>query len=273
LLFPVSAMACVRHFHELSGQRALFLVSDVGSTREGDLGTHGTGGIGKDGYFWLEVNFHALGEYVEALGGLALHPPQRHSALNVSAFILGNSPTGFGETALAYEDAIAQGGPDDFFMLTRVIAARLASMRRDDVLAFLRSTGWDSEVFVECLPFLLQSLQRASPSTRQDLYNAIAEAWDVYYPIGGGGDLGFACGALLFRMEDYPRALDYFHRSLQLVGTDANTTFNIALCLYRLGRLAEAVEWLDRTLAFDPANEPALEMRAALVEENLHADT
>jgi len=74
LLFPVSAMACVRYFRELCGNRALFLVGDIGSAHE-DSGNRGTGGIGRDGNFWLEVNFHALGEYIRELGGQVFHPP------------------------------------------------------------------------------------------------------------------------------------------------------------------------------------------------------
>ncbi len=269
LLFPVSAMGCVRYFQELSSNRALFLVGDIGSVHEA-AGSRGTGGIGRDGNFWLEVNFHALGEYVRELGGHAHHPPHRHASLNVSTFVLGDLAAGFTETALAYQDAIAQGGPDDFFMLTRVIADRFASMNRDDLLAFLRSTGWDSDYFVQCVPFLLQSLQTVSSATRQDVTRAIEEAWDVYYPIGEGGDqgdLGFGCGALLFKMEDYPRALDYFQRSLLLVGVDPRTTFNIAVCLYRMGQMPESIEWIDRTLELDPANESAQEMRATVIAQ------
>jgi tetratricopeptide (TPR) repeat protein len=260
-------MRCVRYFQELSSNRALFLVGDIGSVHE-EAGSRGTGGIGRDGNFWLEVNFHALGEYVRELGGHTHHPPHRHASLNVSTFVLGDVAAGVPETALAYEDAIAQGGPDDFFMLTRVIADRFASMKRDDLLAFLRSTGWDSDYFVQCVPFLLESLQSVSAATRQDVTRAIEEAWDVYYPIGEGGDqgdLGFCFGALLFRMEDYPRALDYFQRSLQLVGADPRTTLNIAVCLYRMGRFAESIEWIDRTLELDPANESAQEMRATMI--------
>ena len=143
-------------------------------------------------------------------------------------------------------------------------------MNRDDLLAFLRSTGWDSDYFVQCVPFLLESLQTVSAATRAEMTRAIEQAWDVYYPIGEGGDLGdlgFSFGALLFTIEDYPRALHYFQRSLELVGADPKTTLNIAVCLYRLGRLADSVEWIDRTLELEPGNESAQEMRATVIAE------
>lgn len=77
-------------------------------------------------------------------------------------------------------------------------------------------------------------------------------------------DLGFSFSALLFKMEDYRRALDYFERSLQLVGMNPSTTFNIALCLYRMGCLAESIVWIDRTLELDPVNESTREMRVTV---------
>ena len=123
---------------------------------------------------------------------------------------------------------------------------------------------------MQCAPFLLESLQTVSAATRAEMTRAIEEAWDVYYPIGEGGDLGdlgFSFGALLFTMEDYPRALEYFQRSLELVGADPKTTLNIAVCLYRLGQLADCVEWIDRTLDLDPAGESAQEMRATVNAE------
>lgn len=265
LLFPVAAMGAVRFFQELSGNRVLVLAGDIGSAREEDVGNDSMGGIGRDGNFWINVNFDALGRYVGELGGHVFHPPHRHLRLNISAFALGDSATGFGETGLAYDEAIAQSGPDDFFVLTQVTASGFASMNRDELLAFLRSTGWESDYAVQCIPFLIESLQTASAATRQDLSRAIDDAWDVYYPIGDGGDLSFWLGALSFHLEDYPRALEYFHRSLELVGMDAQTTCNIGLCLFRLGRLPEAVEWLDRTLEMNPASETARDMRTAVL--------
>jgi len=265
LLLPVCAMDCVRHFEGMSASGVMLLVGDVGSAHEEDLYEGGSGGLGAAGGFWLHVNFHALGEYIRKLGGQVFHPPHRHMSLNVSAFILGGSS--FEETALAYEDTIAQGGPDDFFMLSRVTAARLSSMSRDELLAYLRSTGWDSDTMVECLPYLLESLETAGWSTRQELYRAFDEAWDVYYPIGDGGDVAFCCGAMRFTIGDYPKALEYFQRSLQLSGMDPEATFNLAVCLHRLGRVMESLEWLDRTLELNPASESAQSMRETLRAE------
>jgi tetratricopeptide (TPR) repeat protein len=263
----VGGLACVRYFRELSRNRALFLVGDIGFAREADVREHASGGIGVESNFWLEVNFHAIGEYVAELGGRALHPPYRHAGLNVSAFILGSSSTDFCETALAYDDAIGQYGPDDFFITSRIIGTQYQEMSRGELLAFVRSTGWDSDHFLNCMPYLLDSLQEISWAGREDLRRGVEEAWDAYYPMGAdAGDLAFGFGVLLYTIGDYAEALEYFQRSLELFGEDPKTTFNIALCLHRLKRMPEVVEWLDRTLQLDPNSEQAAAMRASVME-------
>jgi tetratricopeptide (TPR) repeat protein len=270
-LLPVAGIRCMRHFQELSANRSLFLVADIGSARESDIREYTSGGISADSNFWLSVNFHAVGEYVLQLDGGVFHPPQRHANLNISAFVLGGPSTDFGETALAYDQAIGQLGPDDFFVLSSVIAGHLESLRRGELLAFLRSSGWDSDFFLQCLPFLLDSLQEISWSGKEDVRRAVAEAWDAYFPIGDtsdAADLPSGFGVLLYTIGDYAEAMDYFQRSLELVGMDARTTFNIALCLNRLGRQTEASEWIDRTLELDPFSEQALAMRITLDNES-----
>jgi hypothetical protein len=267
VLFPIDGMRCVRFFHELAHKGVLFLIGDIGTARESDLSDQTAGGMSADSNFWLSVNFHALGEYILGLGGKVLHPPVRHVMLNVSTFILGRSATDFAETTLAYDEAIGQTGPDEFFVNTRVLADQVQRMNRDQLLAFLRSTGSDPDYVARCVPLLLDSLPEASWSGAQDLRLMAEEAWEMWYPMGDDSDLSdlpSGLGVLLYTMGDYARALEYFLRSLELVRMDARTTLNVALCMNRLQRTPEAIEWLDRTLELDPSSEKAREMRAAL---------
>lgn len=272
LLFPVSAMTCIRHFQHMSADRALFIIGDIGSTREEDIVEHVSGGVGNDSNFWLEVNFDAIGEYVRELGGQFIHPPYRHGGLNISAFMLGASQSksdkGFPDTHLAFDDGVAQYGPDDSFFITRRVGKDCESMSRGELLTFLRSTGWDSDHVIRCMPLLLNSLQGASWVGREDLRRAIDEIWDAYFPIGETSemdDLAFGLGVLLYTIGDFDPALEFFQRSLVIAGVDPRTTLNVALCLNRLERSAETLEWLDRTLELDPINEQAQELRRSLL--------
>jgi tetratricopeptide (TPR) repeat protein len=206
------------------------------------------------------------------LGGRARHPRNRHVTLNISMLLFGEPGVSFSETELAYEDTIDQHGPDELSMLCRALAEHLPKLKLDAVLALLRTTGWDSDYVVRCVPFLMEALPTAGERLRQELLHGIQLAWAHYYPIGEPDDLPFGLGVLLHALEHYPEALEFFERSLQQFGEDPRTTLNVALTLYRLQRLPETVQWLDRTLALDPANEYARSMRPSVAAELAAAD-
>jgi hypothetical protein len=267
LLFPRAAMAGLRFFRELAGGRALCLIGDFGDTREEDLQGHGPPGFGAGGGLWLPVNFHALGEYARGLGGRARHPRNRHVTLNISMLLFGAPGQPFGEAELAYEDTIDQHGPDELSMLSRALAEHLPTLKLDAVLALLRTTGWDSDYMVRTVPFLIEALPEASERLRLEMLHGIELAWAQYYPIGEPDDLPFGLAVLLHALERYAEALEFFERSLQDFGEDPRTTLNMALTLYRLNRLPETLNWLDRTLALDPSNEYAGAMRPSVAAE------
>jgi hypothetical protein len=259
LLIPRAAIACVRYFREMGRERALCLVGDFGDTREDELQGHGPPGFGAGGGFWLPVNFHALGEYTRGLGGRARHPRSRHVTLNISMLLFAHSE--YSETELAYTDAIDRHGPDDMSALSRALAEHMPTLKLDVLLSLLRTTGWDSDYMVRSAQLLIEALPTAEPRLRQELLEGVYLAWEQYYPIGESDDVPFAMGVLLYALERYPEALQFFKRSLEQFGEDPRTTLNIALTLYRLDRLSACLEWLDRTLALDPTNELAQNMR------------
>jgi Tfp pilus assembly protein PilF len=58
-------------------------------------------------------------------------------------------------------------------------------------------------------------------------------------------------------MSDYPRALDYFERSMEIYGADTGTLYNIACCYQLIGEDAVAATVLGKVLEHDPGNESA----------------
>jgi tetratricopeptide (TPR) repeat protein len=268
VLFPIDGMRCVKFFHEFAPRGVLFLIGDFGTTQESDVPAQFAGGISVDSNFWLSVNFHALGEYTLGLGGTVLHPPIRRVNLNISTFLLGRSSLDFAETALAYDEAIGQSGPDVIFETINMLVGQLQSMSRRQLLEFLRATGSDPDFVVPCLSPLIESLPTAPKSAAQDLRLVIEQALDMYYPMGDSSavsKLAFGLGMVLYRLGEYEPALEYFIRSLGPEKTDPQTTLNVALCMNQLQRKSEAIEWLDRTLELDPSIDQAREMRATLL--------
>jgi tetratricopeptide (TPR) repeat protein len=265
VMVPRAAMACLRFFRDLAGGRALCLIGDFGDTAEDELPEHGPPGFGAGGGLWLSVNFHALAEYTRALGGQARHPANRHIRLNVSTFLFGTAP--FVHADQAFADAIDLHGPDDLAVLARAVAQEMSNLSFDVILALLRTTGWDTDYLMRSVARLIEVLPGAEARLRREVQHGIQLAWEQYYPIGEQEDVPFGLGALLYTLERYAEAMEFFDISLRDFGEDPRTTMNLALTHYRLGHLSESLRWIDRTLALDPEHEMALNMRPDIVAD------
>jgi tetratricopeptide (TPR) repeat protein len=262
-LFPAGGIACVRRLHALAGDRLLLLSGDKGYVHESSLAGKGDPVLNVHGSFSLMVNYHALAQYTANQGGASLHTSHRQKTFNVCAFLFdagGRAGDAFGETRQAYAEAMEQAGPDDFYNLKKAMEMRAETLTLEQIVSYLRLSGWDSHIFWTCFPTLLETIETTTESLRQELFDAVRHIWDNYYPIGEKLDLGFHLGILLFRLRYYREALALFHESLRLYGPDKSTYFNMAVCHHRLGETAAALRYAHQTLDLDPTFEAAAKM-------------
>lgn len=261
LLFPCAALNCIRRLQHLSGGRLLMISADKGYIKEESLIDRAEPGIAVHGSFSMMVNYHAIAEYVQDQGGEVLQTAHRQFSLTVCAFLLGQHPAGYSETRMAFEAAIGKYGPDDFFTLKRGIEQNYEAFTLEQIIALLRLSGWDAVVFMDTFAILLDRVESATESLQQELHRAIGQIWDNYYYIGERRDVAFSMGMLLYGMQDYAEALEYFQHSLRLYGPDASTLYNMAVCHTSLRQLDAARDCIDQTLALDPTFEAAKGMR------------
>jgi hypothetical protein len=268
ILFPRVALQCLQRFAAIAAGRLLFLSADKGHIREDsllnqegiDLAFHG-------GSFSLMVNYHAVGQDVLMRGGQMLETPFRHAGLGISAFLLGTHPDGYIETCQAFDEVIGRHNPDDFYALRRAIDQNRDSFSVEQVLAYLRLSGWDHHVVLSFFPLLVQQAQSISDTLKQELCRAFHQVWETYYSIGERNNLAYHLGTLLCEMQYFPDALTYFAYSLEGFGEDAATRYSMAFCHYRLRRLDRALQDIERALQLDAEFEPARDMRVRIESE------
>jgi len=70
--------------------------------------------------------------------------------------------------------------------LKRLLVARAAELTIGELLAYLRLSGHDPKLFVDCAPALRVAARTARGEEREDLVLAIARVWDGYLPIREG---------------------------------------------------------------------------------------
>jgi hypothetical protein len=228
---PRAAIECLGRLRRLAGDRLLVLAGDKAHSTEEALGYRTEPELRRhDGAFSLMVNFHALGWYAQRQGGEALSAGDRHETVDVGAFLFGGPPGGYAETRLAYDDAIERFSPDDLLALAEGVERAAGQLSVTELVALLRLSGWDAFTLLGVVDALRELAADADPAVQEDLRHALYETYDRHYSVPGEGDLPFAIGLLLFEMEDYEDALEFFEASLEQHGPDPATEQNIALC-------------------------------------------
>lgn len=265
ILFPLTALRCLQSFQRLSSGRMLLLSGDRGYNRDEALvGGQGAPLINFHGSFSMMTDYQLIGEYCVLQEGQALHPAHHHESLNISAFIFGNQPDGFIETRQAYAEAIEKFGPDDFFSLRGGLEDAYETLTLQPILAFLRLSCWDYNIFLACLPVIKGHLAAASDIEKQALSEAVRQVWDAYLPIGEEEDLAFQLGTLLLEMKFYTEALEFLQHSVSLYSIEPGTAYNLGVCHYSLGQMEKALECINQALELDPEFDAAKAMRIRL---------
>ncbi len=228
---PHVGLACLRRLRTLAGDRLLLLAGDKAhSTEESlayrsepELSVHG-------GSFSLMVHFHAFGWYAQRHGGELLHGGERHVAVDVGALLFGAPPGGYAETRLAYQDTIARFSPEDLSFLSEGVERAASRLSVSELVALLRLSGWDAFTLLGVAAALRAHAAEADPAAQEDLRHALFETYDRHYAVKGEDDLPFAIGTILFELEDYEDAIEFFEASLEQHGPDEATERNIEIC-------------------------------------------
>jgi tetratricopeptide (TPR) repeat protein len=260
-------LRCLELFRGLSGGRLLLLTSDKGYHRVEDLAGRREPGFEVHGSLSMGVNYHALASFCARHGGESMVSPHGHSYLDTCGFLLGAPAAVAAPVRAAFTRALGEFTPEDFYLLQSIPGEEHGPLTVEQALAMLRLSRGDPRIFRECFAGLLAGLSAASAPAQQGLREMVAAVWSNYYHIGEPYDLPYDLGVLLYRLGDYPQALQYFERSRALYGTEAKTLYNMGLCRYCLLDLNGALECLDEAIAADASFEPAQGMRTKIQAE------
>lgn len=260
-LFPLAVVRCLRHLAKLADGRLLLLSGDKGYCHRELADGRGEPGVTVHGSISMMVNYYALGRWLASQGGELLCSSRLHSSLTVVAGLLGIPPGGTVETRLAFDEAIDRMGPDDFFDLKTAFGKTYDDLTLEQLLSWIRFSGWDANVLLGCWPALMKHAADAPGLFRLELYRMVHEVWNHHFPIRQAVDLAFHLGVLLCEIDRHADALPLFHESIAAYGPNPATVFNVGLCLFHLGHLEEARQQVDQALADAPDFEPALALR------------
>ncbi|MEM9903574.1 MAG: AAA family ATPase [Cyanobacteria bacterium P01_D01_bin.44] len=250
--FPWPALACLDHLRQLSGERLLLLSADKGMSHVDQLKGRGRPHFAFHGSFSMLVNYHAIAHYVKTRGGQALVPSHLPRSLQVCAFLFGAEGVDYRNTQQVYQTAIQSTGPDDFFTLKKTIEPLYPTLKIPQILAYLRFSGWDHNIFLGCWPALMGQVAEAPVSLRQGVIDTIAQVWNRYYWIGENQDLPLHLAQVMAQMGEFTEALTYLNSSIQLYGETPANQLYLAMAYLKMGEPEPARSVLEQALTLQP---------------------
>jgi hypothetical protein len=270
VLFPNHALETLETIRQSRTGPMLVLASDKGLVHENDL-TLLQGSPSFEFHapnvFSQTVNFHAIAEHFEALGGQALLPTKHSLNLSTCAFLLDHTTHTFPATKAEYQRALSHFGSDDLFTLLAWLNSHMDEMPVPQILALLRLSCWDPTTLMRVFDTLARQIRNAF-FQRDDLRDAILRTWANHFPlIQGDNVFAFQCGVLLLELHFYQEAASMFEKSQDLLGGSSATSYNLGLCYSALRRKSEAVACMLEACRLDPAFEPAQRSLRKLQQE------
>ncbi len=256
-MMPVGAFTCLRNLAALSNGRMLLLSADKGATHLHELlnrfppspVTHG-------GCFSFSVNYDALRRFFENRGGCALIGAARQS-LAMAGFVQGTPREELQSLALTYFDGPGSFGPGEYLSLTRLVRDAVAAEAGSQpdlshILALLRLSAWDPQVFYPHASSMIDRVEDASEALKTEVASAVRHIWDNYVPSGDGRDIPYELGRICFRLKDYLGAIRYYEASNQVFKEHPATLANIGVSYWYLQQLERALACFERALEIDP---------------------
>ena len=222
------------------------------------------------------MNYHAIGVYTALQGGFALHNPQEEASLKVSAFVLHPTTTTTPldettnlDTLLSSRSAsyphlvdvfnthLVNFGPNDFFMLQKALKEKTATPSLHSILALLKLSFWDADLFHKFREIILESLATCGSKLRHDLLRGLPLIWKNYYQLDSDKDIAFEIGRVYYGIQNYQKSLEYYQISIEIVGQHPVTSHNIGLCYYSMKDLEKALPCFEMAVDLNGEYEKA----------------
>jgi hypothetical protein len=242
-LFPIHALVGLCNLIDISGGRLLLLATDKAhlsrppeiSPDTQDLAFH-------DSSFSLMANFHALGGYFEARGGVAVHPAVTQ-AINASVFCLGEPWEQYAETRTALATFFHQWSPGGLHALFDPLLHLAPSASPEVLVALLEASLWDPWMVSSLIDPIVAAAKAGRPDIRSALANGMRRAAEQFYYLPDVESTLAHAGTFFQEIEDFPTALAYYRRSLDVFADEgaerpdlySSTLYNMGLCHYYLG--------------------------------------
>jgi tetratricopeptide (TPR) repeat protein len=258
VLFPAVGLRCLDRLSLLSREGFLLLTADKGDHRLESWEYNEPPQLIHHGSFSLTANYHAIGYVFEQKGAMNLFTSHPYHHLNIGCILMLPDPRSYGNTRLAYRRFIERFGPDDFITIKEWLDAYLDHMEIPQFLSFWRLGGYDAQMFLQCAKRISYLISTCEEEDITDIRQGILRMWEGCYPMELNRDLALECATLLYQIDLFKDALQFFERTQEAYKDDVSVLYNMAICYYEVGEDNDAKEFAQKTILLAPDHEGAI---------------
>jgi RimJ/RimL family protein N-acetyltransferase len=248
LLLPSQALTAIDNLRALAGKQCMIMSADRGFFSEQDLREQGLPAMAPESRFFLPVNGHALARNAERQEGSVVHwQPCRDSPL-ISVQQFSNCPdTRLSQQSVAH--TLSNGHDTTVRHLSQLAFASSDVPNLNQLMTLLRLSGYDTQLFLRCLPVVYDALTAMDSTQRRSWREAIVKGWDRLYWFEEINTQLLDLGVLAMRLSAWETARQIFGFLLTQHPECADSRYYLVATLLHHGHRTEALRLATQSLA------------------------
>ena len=249
-LMPIGGFKCLDSLKHMSNNRFLLISSDkaynclnaLEDRADPSLSFHGNA-------FSMMVNFHALGQYINQLGGQVFHQQMDYS-LKTSVFLLDDNIESLVETRMAIELFTNYFAPGAYFNFHRYLRDNRTEINITTILSHLHFSHWDPHIFNLFIESITERIDQATEQQIDGLLLGIEKLKENLYLWPGCHNSFLNIGLLYQALDNHTEALNYYQLSETAFGKQPIVSFHSATCYYFLEQLEKSRTLFNELIPF-----------------------
>lgn len=274
-LLPIGGIQAIEQFTQFSQSATMVLVADKGISAPSLLEGLDSPDISYHASVSMMVNFDALARYTELRRGISLLMPDQSSDFQVAHFIY-NAHYSIVNSQAAFKMSLSSFSPQDLFNLFyKDDEPNKAFNSLDELIAIMNLADWDPSLFYSYYPQLLSNLEETEKNELTIAHilaikRGLDKVWSRFFKLEKEQDIPYAMAAILYSIESFEKAIEFYQHSLVEFGENEEVFYNIAIAYQALEDIPNAIKYTQKSLDFDKNYKNAQNLMKELRELTLH---
>jgi tetratricopeptide (TPR) repeat protein len=218
--------------------------------------------------FSLPVNYHAIGRYFQnKKGSLCLHKKFHDGSFGISFFVTGDGSQSYRATRFAFTEHIEKLGPAEVWAAYTAILENRKNTPLPILLSVIRLCDYDTLAFRMVSDTLLDSINPIGLGLESELLQLLDRTWENFYLMEGSLKDAYSIAQCYYKRHRFTKCLSIYTSILENYGETPIFLCPIAICLYKLGMIHQALPFLKRALEIDNTNSFARDWRSRIEYE------